>query len=417
MCTPKKPAYKQATLLKVGECLYRNQSSGTYYALVKKSGKQIRRSLKTQDRKLAERRLRDFRRDVGKLSDSKEIRRQSFEEFTEWWFPLATSEQKVSSSLRVRRCVEELNRRFGSIPIANVTRDDCETWAAERGRKIAASTYNQDIQTLKGIFKMAVERGILLDNPADGIKRRKVVNKSVLIPSQSQFETLIETMEYLKGKDARSRHSIDLVKLLAFSGMRLGEATRIIWDEIDFENKRFTVSGGKIGTKNGETRIVPLFPQLAAFLMGFGIKKGFFEKVSKEIKDKTLIYFSVEIPKRNKNVSKNKKSNSKKVISNSEIKNERIHLIGTEDFDPQETLISIDSGKKALIAACKEAGLPNFTHHCLRHYFVSNAIERNIPFHVIASWVGHKDGGLLVAKTYGHLRDTHSAEMAKLMGW
>ena len=27
----------------------------------------------------------------------------------------------------------------------------------------------------------------------------------------------------------------------------------------------------------------------------------------------------------------------------------------------------------------------------------------------------HKDGGLLVAKTYGHLRDTHSMEMAKRM--
>ena len=33
----------------------------------------------------------------------------------------------------------------------------------------------------------------------------------------------------------------------------------------------------------------------------------------------------------------------------------------------------------------------------------------------IAAWVGHKDGGLLVAKTYGHLRDTHSHEMAKRM--
>jgi len=51
----------------------------------------------------------------------------------------------------------------------------------------------------------------------------------------------------------------------------------------------------------------------------------------------------------------------------------------------------------------------------MRHYFVSNAIEKNIDFKTIAAWVGHKDGGLLVAKTYGHLRDTHSFEMAKLM--
>ena len=49
----------------------------------------------------------------------------------------------------------------------------------------------------------------------------------------------------------------------------------------------------------------------------------------------------------------------------------------------------------------------------MRHYFVSNAIEAGVDFKTIAAWVGHKDGGLLVAKTYGHLRDTHSFEMAK----
>jgi site-specific recombinase XerD len=51
----------------------------------------------------------------------------------------------------------------------------------------------------------------------------------------------------------------------------------------------------------------------------------------------------------------------------------------------------------------------------MRHYFCSNAIEAGIDFKVIAGWLGHKDGGILVAKTYGHLRDTHSFEMAKRM--
>jgi hypothetical protein len=37
----------------------------------------------------------------------------------------------------------------------------------------------------------------------------------------------------------------------------------------------------------------------------------------------------------------------------------------------------------------------------LRHYFVSNAIEAGVDFKTIAVWVRHKDGGLLVAKTYG----------------
>ncbi len=49
----------------------------------------------------------------------------------------------------------------------------------------------------------------------------------------------------------------------------------------------------------------------------------------------------------------------------------------------------------------------------MRHFFCSNAIESGVDFKVIAGWLGHVDGGVLVARTYGHLRDVHSREMAK----
>ncbi len=82
---------------------------------------------------------------------------------------------------------------------------------------------------------------------------------------------------------------------------------------------------------------------------------------------------------------------------------------------PDHFVVRIASAKRALETACTKAGLPDFTHHTFRHYFVSNAIEAGIDFKTIAAWVGHKDGGLLVARTYGHLRDVHSYEMAKRM--
>ena len=45
----------------VVENLYRLEMSGGYYAVVKRGGKQFRCSLKTKDRKLAERRLTELR--------------------------------------------------------------------------------------------------------------------------------------------------------------------------------------------------------------------------------------------------------------------------------------------------------------------------------------------------------------------
>jgi hypothetical protein len=67
MEAPKK--YAKASLLKVGENLYRNESSGTYYALVKRSGKQTKRSLKTKDLALAKRRLREFAEKVDRINE------------------------------------------------------------------------------------------------------------------------------------------------------------------------------------------------------------------------------------------------------------------------------------------------------------------------------------------------------------
>ena len=53
---------------RVGENLYRHTPSGNYYALLKRGGKQFRRSLKTTDRALAARRLDDLRQKVNNLT-------------------------------------------------------------------------------------------------------------------------------------------------------------------------------------------------------------------------------------------------------------------------------------------------------------------------------------------------------------
>jgi hypothetical protein len=55
----------------VAENLYRLESSGGYYALLKRGDKQFRRSLHTQDRKLAERRLAEPRDPLAALSSAR----------------------------------------------------------------------------------------------------------------------------------------------------------------------------------------------------------------------------------------------------------------------------------------------------------------------------------------------------------
>ncbi|MES1180609.1 MAG: tyrosine-type recombinase/integrase, partial [Verrucomicrobiota bacterium] len=58
-------------------------------------------------------------------------------------------------------------------------------------------------------------------------------------------------------------------------------------------------------------------------------------------------------------------------------------------------------------------GISRFTHHDLRHLFATRCIESGVDIPTVSRWLGHKDGGALAMKTYGHLRDEHSTKMAQ----
>ena len=83
--------------------------------------------------------------------------------------------------------------------------------------------------------------------------------------------------------------------------------------------------------------------------------------------------------------------------------------------DLRQKVSQLANPKQALNSACRKANMPHFTNYSLRHFFVSNCIEAGADFATIAHWCGHKDGGYLIAKAYGHLRTGHSAAMAKRM--
>jgi len=346
---------KAAQFQKVAECLYRHTSSAVYYGLVKRAGKQYRRSLKTADRKLAERTLADFRQKVGRLGHIKGRRDVTFAEVGKQWLAALSPQLKPSSAARRETSLAQLGRYLGPVPVRNITARLCEEWAAKRGIGVAASTYNNERDTVIAVLNYAKREGLLLDNPGVVLRRRKLGRSAITIPSRTEFERLVAKLRSL---DSRYYQAANLVELLGYSGMRLAEATAMTWADIDFDQGRFVVTGGAGGTKNHEARVVPLFPALRQLL-------------------------------------------------------ERLRA--NHQPAAMDRVIGIDSAKNALAHGCQAAGLSNFTHHCMRHYFVSNAIESGVDFKTIAAWVGHRDGGLLVAKTYGHLRDTHSIEMAKRM--
>ena len=51
--------------------------------------------------------------------------------------------------------------------------------------------------------------------------------------------------------------------------------------------------------------------------------------------------------------------------------------------------------------------------HDLRHHFISYCVMSGIDYMTIAEWVGHRDGGILIGKVYGHLADSHKKQQAQ----
>jgi len=345
----------QSNLLrKVGECLYRN-GHGVYFAWFAVRGKQIKRSLKTTDRDLARRRLSELREKADRLHGTEE-RNLRFDELVRMWLESIRSDVKESTYRRRVVSLNGLAPFFKGLSVRSITLQTIENWKVQRSGVISARTFNKDLETLNHLMRYARDvKGILLDNPAEKIRNRKAATAVIAIPSKEEFHSIVA--ELRNEPQAVRSGAADFAEFLAYSGLRLGEATEVRLRDVNFELNTLLVTGGEIGTKNHETRTIPLFPALRKLL----------ERLVQTVRSGEARFFGFQ------NI------------------------------------------RQALGSACRRAGLPRYTHHALRHFFCSNAIEAGIDFKAIAGWLGHKDGGVLVAKTYGHLRNEHSAAMAQRM--
>jgi len=84
-----------------------------------------------------------------------------------------------------------------------------------------------------------------------------------------------------------------------------------------------------------------------------------------------------------------------------------------DDEPDSAKVLRVNEAQKAMDNAAERVGMVRITHHDLRHLFATTCIESGIDIPTVSKWLGHKDGGALAMKTYGHLRDDHSTASAK----
>lgn len=338
--------------------------SGRYYARAFAGGKEVWQSLKTSHYSVAEAKLAKFleeHRERASNGNGEVSAKMTFGE------ALKIHQQNQADDVTIKPTTRHYwNQIFVALQkswpgladreIRRITKTDCKEWARVF-RKVASPTrYNNTVSGLRHVFDVAKEAGIIYSNPAEKLERLPVRPKQLTLPSGDQFLQIVDAVE--RAGAWCSRDCADFLRGLAFTGCRKGEAGQITWRDVDFDAGEIVVRGDpETGTKNWTVRRVPLIPDARAL----------FERMRRERPNNSL----------------------------------------------DVRVFRVRECQKALDRACKKVDADRITHHDLRHLFATRCIESGVDIPTVSRWLGHKDGGALAMKTYGHLRREHSIAQAQ----
>jgi integrase len=335
---------------KVGECLYR-YSNGVYYGRIRVEGKEIKRSLHTTDREVAQRKLADFRnqqrqtdRSAGKVTVA-----ALCDEFLKAARALHHKAKTVERRELIVGRIKSDWPTGGFTQVARVKPGDCDMWLAQYRFGIASR--NLHVACLKELFNYAVRNRYIFASPAAHLKYSKREKPIRLTPTFEQFKAIVANIR-AQVFNADAEDSADFLEFLGLAGLGQAEAGSLTPADIGFEVERIVTFLHKTTTGFA----VPLYPQVRPLLARLCEGKAHNERVFK-----------------------------------------------------------IADAKKALAGACRRLGYPPFSQRSLRRLFITRAIEKGVDVKVIAEWQGHKDGGKLILDTYSHVNRAHSQRMAQLM--
>jgi integrase len=355
--------------------LYVHRNGGYYYR-VTVSGKQLWESLHTKLKSVAETRAIEKHRTVkaskktlkalqtGKLTvgDAIAIALQEIDQNPD--LKPSTKHFRHKASIALLKSWPELQR----LDPRKLTSHQVKEWS-QRVRTLTAphvphgarrpmrtskgcstSKHNSMLDIIRLALDVAVREGAAFSNVArhDSITRPAQKPKALTLPNRGDFPKLIAAMHAVKGN---STLAADLCEFLAYSGARKNEAKHVLWSDVDFEHNAILLRE----TKNSDPRRVPMISELRTLLETIKASRPF---------DK-----------------------------------------------PDSPVLAVNEAQKSIDSAARRVGISRLTHHDLRHLFATTLIEHGIDIPTVARLLGHKDGGALAMRTYGHLRDEHAQKV------
>lgn len=262
---------------------------------------------------------------------------------------------------------------FGNRKVRKLLRGDIKSFlASKRAGGLSRNTVRIIHSTLRGMLTAAIDDGLISANPAS------VLGRSLnLVTSANQRQEEIKAMDrgqikkFLAASEAAKkpfdRNCYPLFLTMAKTGMRIGEAVALEWDDIKFEASTIRIERS-FDFKNGQ--IVKPKPN-----------HGRTVDMNKRLTE-VLQYLQAERRKEWFQAGKGKIPN----------------LVFPSKA---ETILDYANIERAFKRILKAAELPkHFSTHCLRHTYASILISDGVSLAYVQRQLGHKSIKLTV-DTYG----------------
>lgn len=322
-----------------------------YWVCCTASGKQIRFSANTTNKKLAE---RIYHKRMALIAENKhlDIRRCEkilFKDFAGTYLQRHAIPYKRSWKRGDKSHLASLVPFFGGKYLYEITSLMIEDYKREREKKVKRASIKRELCTLGTMFNKAIQWRLLRDNPMKDVVRYKsdeVDNRRVRYLEKNEIESLLEC--------CADRKVRNIVTLALHTGMRKGEIQRLQWNHVDFRKRQLLVTISKNGTK----RYISLNNSAVSALM-----------------------------------AQPKHPNSLLVFSNEEGK--------SYDF------------RKAFETAIKKAGIKDFHFHDLRHTFASHLVMSGVSIYTVMGLMGHKS--MEMTQRYSHLSPDFQAKAVDIL--
>ena len=274
---------------------------------------------------------------------------------------LATSGKKPATIVTEKTHYKRWDAALGHLRLDKIRASHVERALGKLRELRSARTTNVALVCLRHVLKAAKRDKLIKVLPVEDIPWQRTETKARRLYTQAEIEAVIAAAPEVS---KNGEQFADYLHFLAYTGAREQEALKTRWEDVDENNKILTIGAGG-DTKNRSARRVDLNPALAGLLQ---------EMKTRKAPDSSWLFPS---PQR-----------------------------GEKD-------IHLRTFRETLKLARAKAGLDKFGFHDCRHYFISMSVMAGIDNMTIARWVGHKDGGVLIGKVYGHLTDEHTQRQAQ----